>query len=375
MRWSYKIGRIAGIGVYVHATFLLLIAWLGLSHYLASRSLVTTVQGVVFVLAVFGCVVLHEFGHALTARRFGVKTRDIVLLPIGGVARLERIPDVPAQELWIAAAGPAVNVVIAALLYGWLRLTGSFVPLEQLDVATGPFAERLLVVNLFLVLFNLLPAFPMDGGRVLRALLAFRLSYARATRIAASVGQGLALLFGLVGLFSNPFLLFIAFFVWIGAAQEAGLASARSTLRGVRLEQMMVSEFHTVHPEEPLGRAVELTLAGSQKDFPVVDGERVVGILTQDALFAALARTGAEGLIGEVMNRDIPTAELAEPAPQVFTRLQTGPSRTVPVTDRGRLVGLVTLENVAELLAIYSALEAAAEPAAPEEPAGGRQSL
>src|SRR5215211_3460564 len=177
MRWQWKLGTFAGIDVFVHATFLLLIGWVGYSHWTMHGSLIKVAEGILFILALFLCVVLHEYGHALTARRYGIKTRDITLYPIGGVARLERMPDKPVEELWVALMGPAVNVVIAAILFVYLYLTRGLVP--------------------------------MDGGRVLRALLAMRMDYVRATQVAASIGQGLAFLFGLAGLFGNPFLLFI----------------------------------------------------------------------------------------------------------------------------------------------------------------------
>jgi Zn-dependent protease len=229
MKWSWKLGEFRGIGVYVHATFFILIGFIVLSYWSQGQSLQATLAGVGFILALFACVVLHEFGHALMAAKFGVKTRDITLLPIGGLARLERMPDEPMQELWVALAGPAVNVVIAAALYAWLQLTTSLTPLGQLSVTSGPFLERLMFVNVVLVLFNMLPAFPMDGGRVLRALLANHMEYTRATQIAATVGQAMALVFGFVGFFTNPFLLFIALFVWIGAAQEASMAQMKSS--------------------------------------------------------------------------------------------------------------------------------------------------
>ena len=221
MKWSWKIGKLAGIDLNIHVTFLLLLGWVALSHWSAGKTLDAVVSGVGFILALFACVILHELGHALAARRFGIATRDITLLPIGGVARLERMPEEPRQELWVALAGPAVNVVIAAAIYVWLTLTNGWVPLSQLSVASGPFLERIMVANVWLVVFNLIPAFPMDGGRVLRALLASRMEYLKATQIAAGLGQGLAFVFGFIGLFTNPFLLFIALFVWIGAAQEA----------------------------------------------------------------------------------------------------------------------------------------------------------
>jgi len=210
MKWSWKIGEYKGIGVYIHATFLLIIIWVAYLHWDAGQSLAETINGIIFVLAIFACVVLHEFGHALTAQKYNIKTRDITLLPIGGVARLERMPDDPRQELYVALAGPAVNVVIAAAIFIWLMITSALEPVTSLTVTSGSFLERLMIVNIFLVLFNMLPAFPMDGGRVTRALLAMRMDYARATHIAANLGQGMALLFGFLGFFTNPFLIFIA---------------------------------------------------------------------------------------------------------------------------------------------------------------------
>jgi Zn-dependent protease len=246
VKWSTRLGTFAGIDVYVHTTFFILIAWIALAHWQAEQSIRAAVEGVAFILALFGCVVLHEFGHALTAKRYGIKTRDITLLPIGGLARLERMPDDPRQELWVALAGPAVNVAIAAILFAVLQATGALAPLDTLTMTGGSFLERLMVVNLFLVAFNMLPAFPMDGGRVLRAVLAIRMDYTRATQIAANIGQGMAFLFGLVGLFSNPFLIFIALFVWIGAGQEAAMTQMKSALGGIPLERAMITDFRTL---------------------------------------------------------------------------------------------------------------------------------
>src|SRR6266498_2277312 len=233
MRWQWKLGNFAGIDVFVHATFLLLIGWVGYSYWLQNGTLAKVAEGILFILALFLCVVLHEYGHALTARKYGIKTRDITLYPIGGVARLERMPDKPIEELWVALMGPAVNLVIAAVLFAYLFFSGGLVPITHLTIASGSFLTRLMTLNIWLAVFNLIPAFPMDGGRALRALLAMRMDYVRATQIAAHIGQGLALVFGLVGLFSNPFLVFIALFVWMGAASEASAALTRSVLGGI----------------------------------------------------------------------------------------------------------------------------------------------
>lgn len=356
MKWSWRLGTIAGIPVYVHATFLLLIGWVALSHWQAGHTVAAVLSGVGFILVLFGCVVLHELGHALVARKYGIKTRDITLLPIGGVARLERMPDDPRQELWVALAGPAVNLVIAGALYAWLRATGGPGTLDGLGVASGSFVARVMVVNTFLALFNLLPAFPMDGGRVLRAVLATRLEYARATQIAATVGQAMALLFGFAGFFANPFLLFIAFFVWIGASQETGLVQMRSALSGVPVARAMITDFRTLSPGDRLGRAVELILTGWQHDFPVVADGRAVGVLARNDLLVALARRGVEAPVDDVMRRELDPLDSFDMLETALPKLHVPGASAVPVTHQGRLVGLLTLENVGEFIAVQSAL-------------------
>jgi Zn-dependent protease/predicted transcriptional regulator len=356
MKWSWKLGEVAGIGVYMHITFLILIGWIALIHWIQGQSLIVALLGVAFILALFGCVLLHELGHALAAKKYGIKTRDITLLPIGGVARLERMPDVPIQELWVALAGPAVNVVIAAVLFFWLRFTDGLVPLSQLSVTGGSFVERLMVVNIFLVLFNMIPAFPMDGGRVLRALLAMWMEYTKATQVAASLGQGIALLFGFIGLFTNPFLLFIALFVWIGAAQEASMVQMKSALGGIPVSRAMITDFRTLSPEDSLTKAVELILAGSQQDFPVVEDGRVVGILTRADLLVALSQRGQELPVREVMRRDFQTVDASEMLETGFFRLQNCDCHTLPVMRNGKLVGLITMDNLGEFVMIQSAL-------------------
>lgn len=359
MKWSWKIGEFAGIGVYMHATFLLLIGWVALSGWLTGRTLAAALAGVAFILALFGCVVLHEYGHALTARRYGIKTRDITLLPIGGVARLERMPDEPWQELRVALAGPAVNLAIAAALLIGLLATGSLASFSLGTMTDGSFVGRLLSINLSLALFNLIPAFPMDGGRVLRALLATRLDYTRATQAAVTLGQGIALVFGFIGLFTNPLLVFVALFVWMGAGQEAGVVQARSALGGIPVTRAMLTDFQTVSPHDRLARAVGLILAGSQHDFPVVDEGVVQGVLTRNDLLTALARYGPEAQVADVMRRDISVADAFEMLEAVSARLQECSCHTLPVVRNGQLVGLVTMENIGEFLLIQSALEKA----------------
>lgn len=357
MRWSWKIGRFRGIDLYVHATFFLLILWVVVLHWLEGRSLEAVVSGVVFIVALFACVVLHEFGHALTAARYGIPTKDITLLPIGGVSRFERMPDKPRQEFWVAIAGPLVNVAIAALLYLGLFLSNGFKPLTGLSITSGPFLERMLVANLGLAVFNIIPAFPMDGGRVLRALLATRMDHVRATQTAAAIGQGLALLFGLIGLFRDPFLLFIALFVWIGAAHEAQSVQIRDALSGIPIRAAMQTHFTTLTTNQTLGDAVKIILDGSQHDFPVMWGDRVMGVLTRANLLAGLSQHGPDQLVTGVMQREFQTAEPNEMLEAVLHRLAASPTRVMPVLQDGNLVGLVTTDNLGEYLMIQNALQ------------------
>jgi Zn-dependent protease len=357
MKWSWKIGKFAGIDVYLHTTFILLIGWMGISYWLQENSLGAVISGVGFILALFGSVVLHEYGHALTARRFGVKTRDITLYPIGGVAKLERIPEDPKQELWVALAGPAVNVVIAFILFVWLIFTNAFEPLINMSLTGGSFLERLMVTNLILVGFNLIPAFPMDGGRVLRAILAMNLEYTSATQIAASVGQGIALLFGFIGLFTNPFLVFIAFFVWIGAQGESRMVALKSALNGIPVQRAMLTNYNVLSQHDPLSKVVDYVLAGDQKEFPVVDDGQVVGILTQSALLEGLRKNGEGSLVGSVMRRDFQTADSHEMLETAFARLQNCDCHTLPILHHDQFVGLVTMDNIGEFIRIQSTLK------------------
>jgi len=356
MKWSWKIGRFAGIDVYIHATFLLLVIFFGFSYWQQTGTVVGTLTGIAFLLALFLSVVLHEYGHALTARRYGIKTRDITLLPIGGVARLERMPDKPLQELWVALAGPAVNLVIAAILLIYLVLSKTFTPITGLTLSGGSFIERLMYINVSLLVFNLIPAFPMDGGRVLRGLLGLRMNYVRATQIAASIGQGMAFLFGIIGLFINPMLVFIGLFVWIGAQQEASMVQVKSALGGIPVKQAMMTEFKVLHPLDTLQTAAEDIIAGTQQDFPVLEDEKVVGVLTRSDLVTALSRHSEASRVNQVMRRDFEVVHPGDMLESTSNRLQACGCHIFPVVQDERLVGLLSMENIGEYLMIQSAL-------------------
>jgi Zn-dependent protease/CBS domain-containing protein len=355
LKWSLKVGKFAGTFVYVHVTFFILLAWIAVTSGLEKGSLTAAVQAAGFTTTLFGCVVLHEFGHALMARRFGIRTRDIVLLPIGGVGRLERIPEVPTQEFLVALAGPAVSVGIAAGLFVVLRLYGSAPRLEEFGSGEAPFAERLMFINAGLAMFNLLPAFPMDGGRVLRSALAMRLDYLRATEVAARIGQAVAVLFVAVGVLTNPLLVLIALFVWMGAAGEVGVLRVKRALGGATVESAMRTEFGELVPGDTLQRAAEMAIHHAQSDFPVLLDGRVVGMLTRRDLARHLSEEGGGRLVGDVMHRSFETVGRSERLEAVVARLEQAPGTILLVMDRERLIGLLGLEEITNLLRITRA--------------------
>jgi Zn-dependent protease len=319
--------------------------------------------GIIFILCLFGIIVLHELGHALTARRYGIKTRDITLLPIGGVARLEKMPEDPKQELLVALAGPAVNVVLALILlpivlgFGLMPSTFEEFIVDQSFLGRNlPF--QLLAVNVTLVLFNLLPAFPMDGGRVLRALLAMSMDYVQATRTAATIGQMMAIGFGLIGLFvpGMILLLLVAVFVWAGAAAEAGAVQFKAGLSGIPVGHAMIREFTTLVPDDTLATASRRILDGFQADFPVVADGKVIGILTRDAVLQGLSEAGPQGRVERFMRTDFETVGPRVMMEPVLEKLKAGCCAVLPVLHNGELVGLVTPENVSELVMIREAV-------------------
>jgi len=357
MKWSWKIAKVAGIGIYMHWTFLLILAWVAFATLQQGENLAAAAMSVGFILAIFACVVLHELGHALTARRFGIGTRDITLLPIGGVARLERMPRDPTQELLVAIAGPAVNVVIAAVLFVILAGASQLRMIHTMNLTSVNFLSQLMWVNVVLVVFNLLPAFPMDGGRVLRSLLARKMSYERATQAAANVGQAMAIMFGVLGFFVNWFLLFIAIFVYLGAGAEAQMVRTRSLFGGASVRDAMVTEFHRLVESDHLGRVIEELLAGAQQDFPVLSDGRVVGMLFRQDLIKALKEHGPDVTVGRVMSRPCEAVDVDERLEQTHRRMQEAGCSALPVVRDGRLVGLITIENILEWTMVNSALQ------------------
>ncbi len=357
MSWSVNIGSIAGTAIRIHITFLLFLIWIFAAGW-ASGGIEAAWYSLAFMMLLFACVVAHEFGHIFTARAFGVATPDVTLLPIGGVARLERIPETPSEEFLIAIAGPLVNVAIAVVLLIAVPTNLNVAHFASLENTHVSMVDRLIEANLFLAVFNLIPAFPMDGGRVLRALLAIRLGHLRATEIAAVIGQWTAFALGFYGLFQNPLLIFIAIFVYLAAASEAQMVALRAMSRDVPISAAMMTEFTTLTPDEHIDAAVETLLRTSQTAFPVVDaGQHLVGLIGRAEIIKALRELGPNAPVAETMAKEIPTVEGRRRLEDAFRILQEKQAPAVGVTDAaGRLIGLVTSETVGEMLMVRQAL-------------------
>jgi Zn-dependent protease/CBS domain-containing protein len=356
MLWSIPIARIAGTVVRLHVTFLLFLVWIGGSQWrLGGRE--AAFEGVLFIVLVFACVLAHEFGHILAARRYGIATPEVTLWPIGGVASLERIPDKPREELVVALAGPAVKVVIAAAIVLVLGLSLDGAAMTEMENPRAGLLARLAAANIFLVVFNLIPAFPMDGGRVLRAILAMRMNHAEATRIAARIGQGAAFLFALAGLFTNPMLIVIGLFIYLAATAESQHVSFKDATSGLPVRAGMVSPVETLSPASTLDDAVDLMLRTSQKEFPVVDGSGSPrGLLTRDALIAALRGGGPATPVLEAMTRDLPTVPEWHPFDAAVALLNRSKAPALLVLNGQRqLVGILTSENIGEMMMVRSA--------------------
>jgi Zn-dependent protease/CBS domain-containing protein len=370
MRWSFKVARVAGIDIRIHATFFLL---LGFVAYFSGHGEGATwgLSAVLIWLLVFLCVLLHELGHAIAAKTYGIPTVDITLYPIGGVARMERMPEKPVQELVVALAGPLVNVVIIIVLGAVLLATGGLkIVLETVLLATGALdsaaistepnlLQILFLMNIIMVVFNLVPAFPLDGGRVLRALLATRMEYAQATRLAAGIGQGLALAIGVYAAFSHNFLLIlIAIFIYMAAESEAAIVQMRSVTAGLPVSSAMMTRFDTLDHRATLNQAIDVLLGTSQHEFPVLDDNGgFAGLLTKHDLLVALRNSGADTPVIDVMVKGLPTVLPQTSLDRALDFVRQAGVAALPVLDNtGRLVGLFTPENVSELLMVKTAL-------------------
>lgn len=359
MKWSLNLGKVLGVKIQVHWTFLLLIIWIVFLESRQGSDLSQTLLTVGYVLSIFVCVVLHEFGHSLMARRFKIRTRKITLLPIGGVASLERIPEDPVKEFQVAVAGPLVNVAICILLLFFIGnpVSAFSENLEEMTrISPSNFLLSLFLVNLFLIVFNAIPAFPMDGGRVLRAILAMKMGRLKATNIAAKLGQLIAFMFFVLGMFYNPFLIFIGLFVFFGAYSENAIVQQLEFLKGHFVSEAMITQYHILDPGNTVNEAKDKLIASSGSAFAVVRGGEILGVVTREDIVRALQNGRANQLVENIMNKDIEFFRPQDRLTSVFYKMQKKGNAIFPVVENNRLLGLIDSSNVANFIKIQSAL-------------------
>ncbi len=360
MKGSFRLGTIGGIGVFIHWTFSILILFIIFSSYRAGQDASQMLWMVAFVLCIFGTVFLHELGHATAAKRYHIKTKDITLLPIGGVARLERMPEKPKEELVVALAGPAVNVVIAIVCSFFVIFPESQQQAEE-QLMAGINAQNFLLnffmINIWLSVFNLIPAFPMDGGRVLRALLSLRIPRVKATLIAARTGQILAAGFVFAGFYVNPFLIFIGLFVMLGAQAELESVRTGHVMKGSFTGQITMQKYEILDVNQSIGDAVHKILNGQCKTFLVTDNGVPAGTLNREAVIKALAENGQHSRISEVMKTGVMYIESTLPIEEAYRKMTEQRTDMAVITENGRMTGVLDTENILEFVMIKNALE------------------
>jgi Zn-dependent protease/predicted transcriptional regulator len=355
MKGAFKLGKIAGISLFIHWTFSLLILFIVYVNYKAGQNLTQIVWSVLFVLCIFLTVLLHELGHALTAKKYNIKTKDITLLPIGGLARLEQIPEKPSEELMVAFAGPLVNIALALVTSMFISLPNS--PEEMvIQLANGVNANNFFLnfylVNIILAFFNLIPAFPMDGGRILRALLSFKLERHIATKIAARIGQLLAIGFVFLGFFSNPFLIFIGIFVFIGAQVESEYTESKHTLKGYTVRNVLMKQYPTIDYNETLETAVKLMLDSQNKYFLVTENNIPMGTLNRDQIIEALSKKEEETALSDIIDRNLIVLQADSFLEDVFELVYKNKSTLMLVMENNQLIGTLDTENLLEFILI-----------------------
>ncbi|MHA6262058.1 site-2 protease family protein [Arenibacterium sp. CAU 1754] len=354
MGWSFSLGRLFGSEIRVHITFFLLLAWVGYAAY-SQLGPEAALWNVLFIMALFGCVVAHEFGHALMARRYGIKTPDITLLPIGGLARLERMPENPVHEILVALAGPAVNIVIWLILAVGFGIKIDIEALADPQMTAREFLSQLALVNLVLAVFNMIPAFPMDGGRVFRAVLSLWMDRVKATRIAGQAGQIVAILLAFAGLSGgNPMLVLVALFVFMAAAAESKDVAMRSVARQLVARDALITSFDSLTPDDSIDTAAAALIRTTQHEFPILDmAGTLLGFVTRDALFQAkITETPGMQPVSTIMTTDIPQIRLATGLETVLDTLHKGHPAVAVTSPEGRMIGYITRENIGELMVI-----------------------
>ena len=359
MKANLNLGTVAGIKIKVHWTFFFLIVWIVFSELKQGGSTNSVLFNLALVLAVFLCVVLHELGHALTAKRFGIITKKITLLPIGGMASLERIPESPKEELLVTLAGPFVNIVIALILYFiipvnefmHLNFTETFEVLMSFTFQN--FLFYLYVVNIGLVIFNIIPAFPMDGGRILRAILAMNMNRVKATQIASSIGQFIAVVFLLLGLLYNPFLIIIALFIFLGAYGENQIVQHLALLKGHNVEDAMIINITTFSPEDPIDLVVNKIISSTETNFVVVKDHKIEGILYHKNI---IDNSNKAVLVKDIMDTAFKTVKHTDDLKEIYNIVFAEEKSFIPVLNQEKLVGVIDATNLNEYILLQAKL-------------------
>jgi Zn-dependent protease len=355
MRYAMPAGKLLGVKIYVHWTFIFLIGWIVISGLEHNLSLDVLLKVFGLVLVVFACIVLHELGHALVARRFGIATRHITLLPIGGIAQMESLPQKPKQEMLIALAGPAVNLVIALIILPFVD-AHRLVQAESLsEIHTANFLLALIIINLWLAVFNLIPAFPMDGGRVLRALLAFRVDFAKATRIAALTGQAIAIVFFALGFLYSPTLVFIGLLVFLGGQYEYALVDTLQLLSSYTVRHVLIHEIPTLDNLWTVNQAAAQLLDTQNKNFIVMSNSKPVGTVNRDEIIKAANRNEPGATVDQIKNTTLTYVDPTLPLDEAFRLMRDKQVSILLVNSHNELDGIVDEENIAEFIRLKTA--------------------
>lgn len=357
MKGLLKLGTVVGIGIFIHWTFILLIAFVVFMNFKEGHNFIEAVWSVLFILCVFVTVLLHELGHALVAKKYDIKTRNITLLPIGGIANLERLPEKPSEELQVAIAGPIVNFVLAAITQFFIVIPqDSEELLAQLSVGINAhnFFLNFYIVNITLGTFNLIPAFPMDGGRILRALLAFRLSRNAATLIAVRIGQFIAVGFIFIGILSNPILILIGIFVVFSAQIEAESVNIKNSIKGYTVKDAIISRYQTIGADEKLKNAIAIMLNSEHKKFLVIQNRTIVGTLSKGQILNAFAEKGDEEYIYNVMDRNLSFIDLNTPLEKIIDRVYENKSNVFIAKENEQILGILDAAILSEFILIHS---------------------
>ncbi len=357
MKWSLYVGKISGIKILIHWTFLILVLWIVQVQVVEGHGTNEILLNIALLFAVFACIVLHELGHALTAKRYNIKTRNITLLPIGGLAQMESLPEKPLQELFVAVMGPVVNIGISLILFIILKLSDTFPSsLNNINLTETNFWFQLFSINLFLALFNFIPAFPMDGGRVLRALLSLKFTRVKATRIAAYTGQFIAILFVFFGFSYNPMLVFIGFFIFLGAGAEVKAEETRSALGSIKVSDVLMHHYSILKPDESLSRAVDLLLDGQEHSFIVKENDEVKGTLSRKEIIEGLSKFGKNIPVERVMQSKVTSLKPGDLLRDIMQKFSDNSEALIPVLEGKKIVGVLDLENISEFVQIQNAL-------------------